>query len=833
MAAPTVYDDVAEHANLQGQLFAGKSFWVAQRVPLRNHFLDLIKSNGGTVTMLEKKADYKIADHHRRDCPPGSTSYRFIEKSIKEGELQDPDDYRAGLPVGTARDAGSRSVPSKHARTKYTPDEDRILYKWVRDCEAQNRLASGNEIYKQLEAQHPQHPWQSWRDRYLKQLRNRPPSAFNIPNNAPPSPPTDEPVERTPAPKPVNKSTPHEKIEKVEKVPSSSNRMSGAGKVRSRDEVSVQELGNMFSREDWEELYAFTEQITSSGAEQNYLDAWKALAEDKNAQSAEMWQQYFEKVVRPQWVRDPEWKRQKIRKLVEERHETKASQKATQENNTQNVGAQKETAETGQASTPRTESPKGKRKRKKDEDERFEEHLSKHHKGKASSAYVFFARERKYTVWHDQPGLDYTDLHQVLMAEWNALSSDKKARYYALERSGQHETTKKSPQVCISSSTAIPETPKYITEAYNKALKRLNEGTPTKVEESRQETPRPAKKQRSESATPPPPNLPEQISQSIENTSGVGTHQRPLEISSAESSSSYEQEEQDENMVDAAQVDRQVREMMAQQAAREPESPFEAIDSDVDVQRLEAVASAKGLAPIGSDDYPSDTPTPRAPRHKSSAFDTQAILSSPIPDSVPLSALPRPPPLSLDIEDGEDDLNEENEEAYRPQSPFIRPLSPGHEPPSDTSTTHSMQEFRQSLNEEQEEPPKHLQLPSSAAPSSPSSTLIATFGDPDPPLTGSEIDDFYEEQYAQGYDDAWITAALKTTRCRPELTAEVLEAWSEGKVLPIARGIWSKEDDEDVQSGFAGALARLERKHTMDGWGGITERMRFLEQYGE
>lgn len=151
MAAPVVYDDVVEGANLPGQLFAGKKFWVAQRVYSRPRCLNQIKSNGGEIVLLEKKADYLIADHVRTDCPPGSISYKFIDKSIEKRELQDPEDYRAGPPEGTARASGSLGRPAKGTRAAYTAEEDRILYKWVHDCVSNGKLANGNEIYKDLE----------------------------------------------------------------------------------------------------------------------------------------------------------------------------------------------------------------------------------------------------------------------------------------------------------------------------------------------------------------------------------------------------------------------------------------------------------------------------------------------------------------------------------------------------------------------------------------------------------------------------------------------------------------------------------------------------------
>lgn len=154
MAAPTIFEDVVEDLALDGtgQLFAGKKFWVAQRVPLRNQLLDNITANGGEVVKLEKKADYLIADHFRpRLCPPGSISYTFIEKSIKDGQLHDPQDHVAGPPAGEAREPGAVDRPAKGVRTAYTAEDDNVLYKWVHDCIAQDMLPDGNVMYKDLE----------------------------------------------------------------------------------------------------------------------------------------------------------------------------------------------------------------------------------------------------------------------------------------------------------------------------------------------------------------------------------------------------------------------------------------------------------------------------------------------------------------------------------------------------------------------------------------------------------------------------------------------------------------------------------------------------------
>ena len=153
MATPVVYKDVAEGSSLESgeKLFTGKKFWVAQRVPARNQLLNDIQANGGEIVRLEKAADYMIADHVLGNAPPGSISYEFVEKSIKQGELRDPKDHPAGPPLGEAREPGAVHQPAKGGRTAYTAEEDRILYQWVRDAEASGEGVSGNEIYKQLE----------------------------------------------------------------------------------------------------------------------------------------------------------------------------------------------------------------------------------------------------------------------------------------------------------------------------------------------------------------------------------------------------------------------------------------------------------------------------------------------------------------------------------------------------------------------------------------------------------------------------------------------------------------------------------------------------------
>jgi hypothetical protein len=133
-------------------LFEGKKFWVAQRVPLRSTWLEQIKNNGGSVVPLEKQADHLIWDHLRwKDAPAGTISWTYIEKSVKNGELEDPQDHRCAPPLGTQRGVASQQ-PGKSTREPYTADDDRICYKWAFEAQERGMQTKGNDIWKQLGA---------------------------------------------------------------------------------------------------------------------------------------------------------------------------------------------------------------------------------------------------------------------------------------------------------------------------------------------------------------------------------------------------------------------------------------------------------------------------------------------------------------------------------------------------------------------------------------------------------------------------------------------------------------------------------------------------------
>ncbi|KAF2848672.1 hypothetical protein T440DRAFT_454042 [Plenodomus tracheiphilus IPT5] len=827
MAAPTVYNDVAGDLDIGGQLFAGKKFFVVQRVPSRHRLLDDIKANGGEIVMLEKNADYVIADHLLpKFCPPGSISYEFIDKSIQEGSLRDPEDHPAGPPLGEAREPGALNRPTKFGRNAYTADEDRILYKWVRDCEATGGLSSGNEIYKRLEAKYPSHTWQSWRDRYIKKLKNRPPSAFNIPDNAPPSPPSDQSNQRAPpgtsSSKPANQPAHDPELRQPKR------KISGTGKARAKEDHSLEELAGMFDANDWEELYAFVDVISTAASEKR-SEAWREWAAFQDKQTAEQWQQYYEKVVLPQWERDPEWKRQQIKKKIEEKHRDDASQSQAASQQQQGREEIEKTAAIAQeqpdqptttATRPATTLEQVAQQPVVTESGKFEQLLETKQNHSTAAAYVYYARKMKSSVWSAQPSLDFTGLHKVLIRQWHSLSDEERAPYVAMDEADkirrEREVAKlaknSSETKLMSSSTARHESPVVVKEMYETAMKRArSHGAIEEHNNEQDESIRLKKRRRSEGATPRADDV---VAQEV---APVGTYEQPLEVSSQTSETSESRDTEDrleeQFMSDMAQAG-YTGPVIKNEDPDDPDFATESIESDEPLN-----IDGKTLLPDDTeDDSPLSSPTPRAPRQRKSVFDTQAILSSPIQD---IFAREEPKSTIRTLKAEAD---------QRSSSPLVQLRS-------DASTPPSIQEFRRSLNDEDRTDPPYpqtslLSSQSRQSPSpAPSSTSSTDSSDPDPPLTASEFELFFQEQYDEGFGDDYIVAALKRTRMRPGLAMQVLEAWAQGKPLPDARGIWTVEEDEDVEGPDGVALDRLARKHSLDGWGGVTERMVFLEGY--
>lgn len=171
MAPTVVYDGVQNNQPNKNGIFAGLKIWFSRSVPQRSRFIAEVKANGGHVVDLEKQAVICIYDHARKNPPPGTYSYRFVELSMRNGQLEDLGAHRVGTMDSRAdRPVGSQTLASKGSRVSFTDEEDQILWEWMKPHEGQ-RGSAGNVLFQQLERQHPSHTYQSWRDRWLKYVQ--------------------------------------------------------------------------------------------------------------------------------------------------------------------------------------------------------------------------------------------------------------------------------------------------------------------------------------------------------------------------------------------------------------------------------------------------------------------------------------------------------------------------------------------------------------------------------------------------------------------------------------------------------------------------------------
>ncbi|KAL7956862.1 TRF2-interacting telomeric protein/Rap1 C terminal domain-containing protein [Trichoderma compactum] len=168
MASHITYDGVTGAA-AGGNIFKDIKFWVSRRVPQRDSILDKIRSNSGVVVTLEKDADMLIADHARKDAPLGSYSWKYITESVNAGIVQVEDKYLIGPPPNQRRSVLT-GAHAKTTRTRFTEQDDAIVAKWILE---HGINTAGNKMYMELEDAYPHHPWQSWRNRWVKVLSAR------------------------------------------------------------------------------------------------------------------------------------------------------------------------------------------------------------------------------------------------------------------------------------------------------------------------------------------------------------------------------------------------------------------------------------------------------------------------------------------------------------------------------------------------------------------------------------------------------------------------------------------------------------------------------------
>ncbi|KAL9113574.1 MAG: hypothetical protein Q9227_002312 [Pyrenula ochraceoflavens] len=130
---------------------------------------DHCMANGGAVVNLAKHADVVIVDHARKiDVQAGTHSWRYITESVKKGRLENLEEHQVGPSAPISRPVGSVITAPKGTRRRFTKEDDRLLWEWVKPAEAKGISVRGNDLYKQLAEQYPHHTWQSWRDHWLK-----------------------------------------------------------------------------------------------------------------------------------------------------------------------------------------------------------------------------------------------------------------------------------------------------------------------------------------------------------------------------------------------------------------------------------------------------------------------------------------------------------------------------------------------------------------------------------------------------------------------------------------------------------------------------------------
>ena len=81
-----------------------------------------------------------------KDACQGTISYKWLEESIRLGELQDPEKYRIAVP---SRTQGGRTF----RRTEFSKKDDQILLEAVGKATEMGLALSGNKLYDDIASQ--------------------------------------------------------------------------------------------------------------------------------------------------------------------------------------------------------------------------------------------------------------------------------------------------------------------------------------------------------------------------------------------------------------------------------------------------------------------------------------------------------------------------------------------------------------------------------------------------------------------------------------------------------------------------------------------------------
>ncbi|EGE82813.1 transcription factor Rap1 [Blastomyces dermatitidis ATCC 18188] len=275
MPGPAVVYSGVSNANMTSGLFKDTKFWLSRTVPSRSWIIQQIQANGGKVVLLEKDADVLLVDHMRGNNPPGSISFQYIEKSIQNGRLESLEDHRAGPEAMYVRPVGSTITRPKSHRSAFTAKDDQILYDWVKPFEEKGGQIGGNKIYQQLAEKYPHHTFQSWRDRYLKKVKDR--SRPVAPERGSSSASSARQADR--------------KTRTQERHPVDTSKAGAPGSSSHRYE--------RFTKEEKEDLLNHVKDILNI-EEGKEGEAWSAYAENTGKSVAE-WKSFFHNVILPEY----------------------------------------------------------------------------------------------------------------------------------------------------------------------------------------------------------------------------------------------------------------------------------------------------------------------------------------------------------------------------------------------------------------------------------------------------------------------------------------------------------------------------------------------------
>lgn len=104
------------------------------------------------MVLIEKFADVIIADHLKNDAPVGSVSWKFVDDSVKAGQIQNINNYKKHTSNTTNASRPTRTLfsTSKPTRTPFSAEDDRLLTQWVLDQERLGERPHGTKIYQEF-----------------------------------------------------------------------------------------------------------------------------------------------------------------------------------------------------------------------------------------------------------------------------------------------------------------------------------------------------------------------------------------------------------------------------------------------------------------------------------------------------------------------------------------------------------------------------------------------------------------------------------------------------------------------------------------------------------